>query len=111
MDANKKYPEARNLTYGEFPTKFVWKESEHQWTPRKQGFSIGRLHFAAPASGQLFYLRTLLNYVKGPTSYDDIKTINNIKYDTFKDACFALGLLDDDREFIDAIIEASSWGT
>jgi hypothetical protein len=49
--------------------------------------------------------------VKGPTSYDDIKTINNIKYDTFKDACFALGLLDDDREFIDAIIEASSWGT
>jgi hypothetical protein len=69
------------------------------------------LHYAAPGSGQLFYLRTLLNYVKGPTCYDDIKTINNIKYDTFKDACFALGLLDDDREFIDAILEASHWGT
>ncbi|XP_058784626.1 uncharacterized protein LOC131659455 [Vicia villosa] len=111
MDANKKYPEARNLTYSEFPTKFVWKEKEHRWTPRQRGFSVGRLHYAALGSGQLFYLRTLLNYVKGPTSYDDIKTVNNIKHNTFKDACFALGLLDDDKEFVDAIMEASHWGT
>jgi len=111
MEANKKYPEARNLTYSEFPTKFVWKDREHQWTPRKRGYSIGRLHFAAPGSGQRFYLRTLLNYVKGPTSYDDIKTVDNIKYKTFKDACFALGLLEDDKEFIDALLEASQWGS
>jgi hypothetical protein len=26
MKANKRYPEARELTYGDFPTKFVWKE-------------------------------------------------------------------------------------
>jgi signal recognition particle subunit SEC65 len=24
MKANKKYPAARELTYGDFPTKFVW---------------------------------------------------------------------------------------
>ncbi|CAK8568648.1 unnamed protein product [Lathyrus sativus] len=110
MDANKKYPEARNRTYSEFPTKFVWKEKEHRWTPRQRGFSVGRLHYATPGSGQLFYLRTLLNYVKGPTSYDNIKIVNNIKHNTFKDTCFALGLLDDDKEFVDAVMEASHWG-
>jgi hypothetical protein len=72
MDANKKYPYARNLTYGEFPTKFVWNKGDRKWTPRKRGFSIGRLHYVPPGSGQKFYLRTLLNYVRGPTSFDDI---------------------------------------
>lgn len=33
MDANVKYPEARNLTYAQFPTKFVWKQSDRIWSP------------------------------------------------------------------------------
>ena len=28
--ANRKYPEARGLTYAEFPTKFVWKSSTRE---------------------------------------------------------------------------------
>ncbi|PNX77341.1 ATP-dependent DNA helicase PIF1, partial [Trifolium pratense] len=47
----------------------------------------------------------------GPRSFDEIKTVNNVKYSTYKDACFALGLMDDDREFVHAIKEASCWGT
>lgn len=54
---------------------------------------------------------TLLNYVEGPTLYNEIKTLDNFKYDSFKDVCFALGLLDDDKEFIDAINQAAQWGT
>ncbi|GAU38772.1 hypothetical protein TSUD_279250 [Trifolium subterraneum] len=111
MEANKIYPEARSLTYSEFPTKFTWKDKEHRWAPRQKGYSIGRLHFVAPGFGEMFYLRTLLNYVKGPTSFADIKIVNNVKLNTFKDACFALRLLGDDKEFVSAIIEASQWGT
>jgi len=111
MEANKIYPEAKELTYGEFPLKFTWKASERRWTPRKRGLSIGRIHFVPPRSGEKFYLRILLNHVKGPESYDDIKTIDDFKYNTFKEACFALGLLDDDKEFIDAINQAAYWGS
>ncbi|XP_057717893.1 uncharacterized protein LOC130932562 [Arachis stenosperma] len=32
-------------------------------------------------------------------------------YDTFKEACYALRLLQDDREFIDALNEASAWAS
>jgi hypothetical protein len=110
MDANKKYPYARTLTYSEFPTKFVWNKRDRCWTPRKKGFSIGRLHFVPPGAGERFYLRILLNYITGSTSFDDIKTVNGVRYDTYKDACSALGLVDDDREFIHAINEASCWG-
>jgi hypothetical protein len=111
MDANKKYPSARELTYAEFPTKFVWKRDKREWKPRKRGFSIGRLHFAPPGSGLRFYLRTLLGYARGPTSFDELRTVDNVKYNTFKEACFALGLMNGDGQFIQAIKEASFWGT
>ncbi|CAJ2631977.1 unnamed protein product [Trifolium pratense] len=111
MDANKKYEEAKNLTYNQFPLKFVWKDSERQWYPRKKGHKIGRLHFVPPGIGEIYYLRTLLNYVKGPRSFAEIRTVNNVHYPTFKEACYAMSLLDDDKEYIDAIMEASHWGT
>ncbi|XP_020090993.1 uncharacterized protein LOC109712000 isoform X3 [Ananas comosus] len=111
MEANKNFEEARNLTYGEFPTKFVWKKDLRSWRPRKRGFSIGRLYYIPPGSGELHYMRILLNFCKCPKSYEDIKTVNGVLYPSYKDACYALGLLDDDKEYIDGIKEASSWGS
>ncbi|XP_061364994.1 uncharacterized protein LOC133308389 [Gastrolobium bilobum] len=60
-------------------------------------------------SGEDSYLRMLLNFKTGCTSYEDLRTINGVMFPTFKDACYSLGLLDDDNEYIDAIKEASSW--
>ncbi|KAL4566048.1 hypothetical protein LXL04_030158 [Taraxacum kok-saghyz] len=45
--------------------------------------------------------------VKGPKSFEDILTFNGETFPTFRDACYARGLLDDDKEYIDAIKEAS----
>ncbi|XP_042012019.1 uncharacterized protein LOC121760408 [Salvia splendens] len=109
MEANKIYSQGRDLTYGEFPTKFVWKKN--RWEPRKQRYSIGRLFYVAPGSGDMYYLRCLLNIVKGASSYEDIRCVNGVQYDTFRDACFALGLLDDDKEYVDGIVEASFWAS
>ncbi|XP_042029804.1 uncharacterized protein LOC121776687 [Salvia splendens] len=74
-------------------------------------YSIGRLFYVPPGSGDMYYLRCLLNVVRGATSYEDIKCVNGIQYATFRDACYALGLLDDDKEYIDGIIEASFWAS
>ncbi|XP_019158425.1 PREDICTED: uncharacterized protein LOC109155147 [Ipomoea nil] len=111
FEANKKYPAARLLTYIDMPTKFVWKNTVREWHPRKRRFSIGRIFYVPPGSGEIYYLRCLLNIVRGPTSFEDIKTFNGVTHLTFKDACYARGLLDDDKEYIDAINEASQWSS
>ncbi|XP_020985767.1 LOW QUALITY PROTEIN: uncharacterized protein LOC107461290 [Arachis duranensis] len=54
--------------------------------------------------------KVLLNLVKGPTCYTDIRFHNGVTHGSFRDACYARGLLDDDKEYIDAIKEASQWG-
>ncbi|XP_025669993.1 uncharacterized protein [Arachis hypogaea] len=58
-----------------------------------------------------FPTKLLLNFVRGPISYEEIRTVDDVLYETFRDACYARGLLDDDKEYIDAIEEASSWGS
>ncbi|XP_075099153.1 uncharacterized protein LOC142176018 [Nicotiana tabacum] len=109
--ANKTFVEARELTYAEFPLKFVWKQNLKRWEKRRtSAFSIGRIFFVPPSSGEQYYLRLLLNVVKGPKSYEDLKKINGSDHETFRDTCYALGLLDDDKEYVDAIMEASNWG-
>ncbi|CAL9237149.1 unnamed protein product, partial [Arabidopsis halleri] len=112
MEANKLFPElTKDLTYADFPTAFVWRAKERVWKIRERGFAIGRITHVPRSAGEDYYLRILLNKVPGPKSFDEIKTVNGIVYDTFHDACFAKGLLDDDREYIDAITEASLWGS
>ncbi|CAH9080016.1 unnamed protein product [Cuscuta epithymum] len=105
--ANKKYPEAKNLTYVEFPQKFVWHKETKEWKERKKGFSIGRINYVPPGSGEIFYMRCLMNVVRGATCHDDLKIVDDIQFLTYRDACYERGLLDDDREYIDAIEESS----
>ncbi|XP_035840386.1 uncharacterized protein LOC118487551 [Helianthus annuus] len=102
---------ARTLTYVQFPRFYVWKLDQRIWVPRIKGKTIGRIHSVSPSTDEAYYLRILLNKVKGPTSFDDIKTVNGRVYDTFRDACYALGLLDDDSEYIEAIKEANISGS
>ncbi|KAI5410637.1 hypothetical protein KIW84_055960 [Lathyrus oleraceus] len=111
FEANCKYPEAQNLTYNKFVSKFVYVKKKREWKPRQKGYTIGRLIWVPPTTGELYYLRLMLTHVKGPRSYNDTKTVNNVKYDTFRDACFAMGFIGDDREFIAAIKEANHWGS
>ncbi|XP_012837300.1 PREDICTED: uncharacterized protein LOC105957872 [Erythranthe guttata] len=47
--------------------------------------------------------------LRGCTCYDDLRKVEDHIYPTFKDACFALGLLDDDKEYIAGIKEANEW--
>lgn len=108
FEANKKFPEARELTYGQMPNKFVWKKNVREWHLRRKGFAIGRMFFVPPGCGEIYYLRFLLNLVRGPTCYEDLRIVNGVNYDSFRGACYARSLLVDDREYIDALNEASN---
>ncbi|XP_019156257.1 PREDICTED: uncharacterized protein LOC109152972 [Ipomoea nil] len=44
-----------------------------------------------------------------PTSFDEIKKVGGVQYNSFRDACYARGLIEDDKEYIDAITEAATW--
>ncbi|KAF8414326.1 hypothetical protein HHK36_002327 [Tetracentron sinense] len=52
----------------------------------------------------------LLHIVRGAQDYKDLRTINEVEYPTFKAACKALGLLEDDNEWDQALTEATIWG-
>ena len=56
-------------------------------------------------------MRMRLTACKGATSFEDIRTVTNIQYPTYREACFAMGFLQDDREFVEATKEENDWGT
>ena len=103
---------ANDLTYQEFPQRFVYNEKEKKWTIRKKGFALGRMYFVPPnVNDERFYLRLLLTVAKGPKSFEDLRTLDNITYPTFREACIARGLLNDDGEWRQCLLEASTMQT
>ena len=105
-------PEAKHLSYQEFPAYFSHNASKgvHTWkrrVDRGRGNAarcikanvVSRLRFVKPSQGELLYLRMLLVSVKGATSFDYLKTVHGVTYGTFKEACTAIGLIGDDQEW------------
>ena len=112
FEANKTFHEARTLTYAEFPSKFVWNSRTKMWKPRKKKKgSLGRIAYVHPASGELYYLRMLLNLQKGAFHFNDLKTVNGIIEPSYQAACKSLGLLGDDKEWIEALASAVNTAT
>ncbi|CAN6873086.1 unnamed protein product, partial [Brassica oleracea] len=109
--ANAKYEEARELTYIQFPSRFVYHSDIKEWTPRKQGTAIGQVPNVHPAAGDLYYHRIIVNVVKGALGFEHLATVGTTTFEEYRDACYALGLLDDDNEWHDAIVEPSFWAT
>ena len=108
---NQSNPDARNTTYQNFPKTWVYDNKKKAWKPRQRGQAIGRMYFASPSSGERFYLQLLLTVIPGATSFAHLRTVNNVPHNTFKEACFALGLLQDDHEWIQCLGEAGQMQT
>nr|XP_011470726.1 PREDICTED: uncharacterized protein LOC101313170 isoform X1 [Fragaria vesca subsp. vesca] len=104
--AKKTKDVANRLTYAEFPSQFVWDNDAKCWNPRQRGYVLGRLANVHPTSGELYYLRLLLNTRKGCKSFESVRTICGVVYSTYQEACRALGLLGDDKEWSNALTEA-----
>ena len=64
------------------------------------------MYYAHPSAGERFYLRLLLTVVPGATSFEDLRTHQGTLYPTFREACIAYGLLEDDNEWHQCLEEA-----
>ncbi|XP_074374699.1 uncharacterized protein LOC141715116 [Apium graveolens] len=83
--ANSEFPQAQNFTYSDFPTHFTRIKKTAKWKLRQRGDVVGRC--------------------KGALSFTQLRTIDGTTYDTFKEACGALGLLNNDKQWHDALEE------
>ena len=115
--------------YPDFVERYRYIRKSKSWQLRKNGCRngsvIGRVRNVHPSEGPLFYMRMLLHHVpaselsladssaspedtaRDAYSFEALKYCDGIKRDTFKDACAARGLLQDDGEWRSALEDAS----
>ncbi|XP_015078482.2 uncharacterized protein LOC107022360 [Solanum pennellii] len=108
---NKSNKEAMdlNLLYREFPEHFVWSTTDKIWTRRKRGHVIGRVVTCHPTEGERYYLRLLLMNVRGPKSYEDLRSVNGVQYNSFREAAEKRELLLCDNNLVECMSEAASY--
>ena len=90
------------------------KEINPHWKRRKQNqhHTVGRIRHVPPSMEckELFHFRILLNTVRGPTSFEDLRTMpgETTPCETYHEAAFRRGLVQEDREWDIALEEESS---
>ncbi|XP_076045864.1 uncharacterized protein LOC143028110 [Oratosquilla oratoria] len=97
---------AASLLYHELPHHFVYNAKCLCWEER-QGptFSLGRIRAVTTTTVELFYLRLLLTHKPGPTSYEDLRTIEGVMHPSYREAVKALGLSSDEETWKMTILE------
>ncbi|KAB2620482.1 hypothetical protein D8674_043012 [Pyrus ussuriensis x Pyrus communis] len=101
--------EARHYLYMEIPSHYRWIQAQRKWSKRmNRNKVIGRIYAVSPAEGEKFYLRILLNHVRGPTSFTNLRTVNGVLHPTFKQAVEQRGLLERDDSIRQCLLEAST---
>ncbi|KAL8608682.1 hypothetical protein ACOMHN_002911 [Nucella lapillus] len=111
---------ACTLLYPEVPTYFWWIKSGKKWKRYekgqavegqegvKAGDTIGRVYTVHPKNRECFYLRLLLHTVKGPTSFENIRSFAGVVCDTYQEACCLRELLEDGEHWSRTMEEAAA---
>ncbi|GAA0143031.1 hypothetical protein LIER_03805 [Lithospermum erythrorhizon] len=72
--------------YHEFPEHFVWNAKQKKWTERiRNNRVIGRIYTVSPYQGDKFYELIILYHVRGPRSFEELRTVNGAICATFKE--------------------------
>ena len=109
---------AQSKFYRHIPEHYTWDTSQRKWNRRKRNTqqsgipnAVGRIYSISPIQIKLYSLRLLLTHVCGPKSFEHIRTVDGIVYDTFQAAAIARNLVKDDKIWIDCMNEANEHQT
>lgn len=108
---------AKTLLYDEIPAYYTYDKQRGIFNRRRRGSPvdgtpgvykehvIGRVYTVHPNNFECFYLRLLLHTVCGPTSFTDLRKVDDILYPSYQAACQARHLLENDQHWDDALAE------
>ena len=108
---------ARTLLYVDVPKYYTWQSKS--WRRRQRGQCVegypliyesdclGRVYTVHPNDTECYHLRLLLHTVRGPTSFEALRTFNETVYPTYQEACKHRGLLESDDHWHNALTEAA----
>jgi len=100
-----KWTEGDILPPGHFLEEPIAHSVRHKISPRQVGTKVSRIQMVSPTAGELFYLRCLL--IRRPAySFEGLRTIDGVLYDTFHEAAVRFGLFTNMNEGHYVLIEA-----
>jgi hypothetical protein len=113
FEYNRLYAEFQHLLYAEFPRYLTYNYKERKWKKRVRCIerSIGCMYHCSPVSSERFYLQLLLTKVREATSHDFLYIVDDVTYPSYRAACIARGLAEDDREWVQCFKEAKNYST
>jgi PIF1-like helicase len=105
---NQSDTDANEYLYPEIPEHYTFVQSSRKWKKRQRGHAktIGRMYTVSITQGDIFYLRLLLLHVRGAQSFEEVRTVDGIVCETFKEAAIQRNLLEDDKEWENCLAEA-----
>ncbi|XP_027181675.1 uncharacterized protein LOC113780054 [Coffea eugenioides] len=106
MNRTNKRAQDLNCLYKEFLRYFTWDEGDLIWIDKKCGEVIGRVNTAHSIEGERYYRRMLLMHVRKPTSFDDLKSVDDYRASSYKEVVEVRGLLQVDNGFDECLSEA-----
>ena len=98
---------ATKIKYANIPKYFRFKDKK--WIKRsrnKKHETIGRLNVVSPKDSERFFLKLILNRVKGATSFKDLRTYENITYSTYRETAIVMGLIEHETQIYNIFEEA-----
>ncbi|XP_071042241.1 uncharacterized protein [Parasteatoda tepidariorum] len=111
---------AKTLLYCEVPTYYTRSVSSKHFQRRKQGKpveghpnlystdALGRLYTIHPNNAECFHLRLLLVNVRGPTSFQELRTVNHEVCVTYREACRKCNFLENESHWEASMADASN---
>ncbi|KAI9481325.1 MAG: hypothetical protein EXX96DRAFT_618259 [Benjaminiella poitrasii] len=69
------------------------------------------IYYCNSAAGERCYLRLLLTVIRNPKSFEDLHIVDGIPFNSFREACILLNLVEDDQEWAKRFTEAIKFKT